>query len=207
MSGMKGQRGRPKGTGLNDRPRLEAIAALIAANPQLKPTTAIRSLGYTDPSTIRRLRDKFHAARDTLMAERRSSAVAPAEAVQARATERPVVTGSSKPSAAPAIAVRGRNRKTPRRKETTRAPAANVALLSMAAHEPAGSGLKSVDVFACWWGVGLSMASATLDAQFTLFRQLMGLPQVCIAVDHQIALSEFAMATCAPRARRRTLLH
>lgn len=57
--------GRPKGSGLDDRRQLESIAALLAANPKLKPTTAIRSLGVEDPSTIRRLRDKLRLHQET----------------------------------------------------------------------------------------------------------------------------------------------
>lgn len=53
------RRGRPKGSGIDDSDRLAAIARLIASNPQLKPTTAIKSLGVSDPSMIRRLRDKY----------------------------------------------------------------------------------------------------------------------------------------------------
>ena len=37
--------GRPKGTGLDDRKRLESIAAALVADPKLRPTTAIRALG------------------------------------------------------------------------------------------------------------------------------------------------------------------
>lgn len=214
MSGRKAQRGRPKGTGLDDRARLEAIAALIAANPQLKPTTAIRSLGVTDPSTIRRLRDKFHAARDTLMKdrpnERRSLPPPAADIMHAGAAgERSPSSGGAGAvqSHAPVMAIGTRPaRRTPRvrdKRGKRQAPAA----LNMAVHEPVHKGLKSADVIACWWGVGLSMANATLDAQFALFQQLMGLPQVGIAVDHQLALGEFAIATCAPHTRRRTLLH
>lgn len=59
MSPAKTRRGRPKGTGINDGPILEEIASLIAADPALKPTTAIKVLGVSDPSTIRRLRDKY----------------------------------------------------------------------------------------------------------------------------------------------------
>ena len=71
--------GRPKGTGLDDRQRLASIAAALVANPKLKPTTAIRSLGVDDPSTIRRLRDKFNLEQGKLMAEaRRASRIAPA---------------------------------------------------------------------------------------------------------------------------------
>jgi hypothetical protein len=68
--------GRPKGSGLNDRQQLESVAALLAANPKLKPTTAIRSLGVEDPSTIRRLREKFRAEQATLMADARPSSPA-----------------------------------------------------------------------------------------------------------------------------------
>ncbi|CFX09534.1 conserved protein of unknown function [Candidatus Filomicrobium marinum] len=59
MSTTKTRRGRPKGTGIDDRVPLIQIAALIAADPELKPTTAIRRIGVTEPSVIRRLRDKF----------------------------------------------------------------------------------------------------------------------------------------------------
>jgi hypothetical protein len=62
-----GKRGRPPGTGKNDTDRLQKIAALMAADPALKPTTAIKQIGETDPSTIRRLRDKFHEQQEQLM--------------------------------------------------------------------------------------------------------------------------------------------
>jgi hypothetical protein len=68
-------RGRPKGSGINDRPRLRDIAALIASQPQIKPTTAIKMLGEHDPSVIRRLRDKFYTMQGELMAEVRSFAI------------------------------------------------------------------------------------------------------------------------------------
>lgn len=67
MSDMRPGRGRPKGTGLDDSAQLKAIAALMVATPGLKPTTAIRELGVTDPSVIRRLRDKFHAVEADLL--------------------------------------------------------------------------------------------------------------------------------------------
>jgi hypothetical protein len=62
MTLQKSGRGRPKGTGLDDTNHLEAIAGLLAANPEMKPTTAIKELGINDPSVIRRLRDKYHAS-------------------------------------------------------------------------------------------------------------------------------------------------
>ncbi len=53
------RRGRPRGSGLDDRVSLRAIADLLEADPALKPTTAIKRIGVSDPSTIRRLRDKL----------------------------------------------------------------------------------------------------------------------------------------------------
>ncbi len=63
MAPKTAARGRPKGTGLDDAGPLAAIAELIAANPGMKPTTAIKALGITDPSTVRRLRDKYQQRR------------------------------------------------------------------------------------------------------------------------------------------------
>lgn len=69
MTTGKRQRGRPKGSGINDRESLSRIAEIIAANPAIKPTTAIKQAGITNPSTIRRLRDKFSEQGDQLLAE------------------------------------------------------------------------------------------------------------------------------------------
>lgn len=59
MSAKMSHRGRPKGTGIDDSAMLAAIDGQIAANPEMRPTTAIKSLGVEDPSAIRRLRDKY----------------------------------------------------------------------------------------------------------------------------------------------------
>lgn len=68
MSDQRRQRrGRPKGTGINDWERLLLIASVIEKDPGLKVTTAIKKLGFSDPSVIRRLRDKFKVNRDNLM--------------------------------------------------------------------------------------------------------------------------------------------
>ena len=69
MSNLQTKRGRPKGSGIDDSATLNAMAEAIAKNTDLKPTTAIRKLGITDPSAIRRLRDKFNKNRAALMAQ------------------------------------------------------------------------------------------------------------------------------------------
>jgi len=66
MSDEKRSRGRPKGSGINDENRLMEIGRLIECTPGLKPTTAIKKLGFSDPSIIRRLRDKYNSERDAI---------------------------------------------------------------------------------------------------------------------------------------------
>ena len=58
MSAAKAKRGRPTGSGIDDRIWLRELGRLIRIDPATRPTTAIKALGITDPSIIRRLRDK-----------------------------------------------------------------------------------------------------------------------------------------------------
>ncbi|HMN38255.1 MAG TPA: hypothetical protein PKD49_11185 [Hyphomicrobium sp.] len=77
MLQAKSRRGRPKGTGIDDSDRIARLAELIRVHPELKPTTAIRVMGITDPSVIRRLRDKYTAYLRNLSVEKaRARAVA-----------------------------------------------------------------------------------------------------------------------------------
>lgn len=62
MSQAKSRRGRPKGTGIDDSDRIAQLTELLKVRPELKPTTAIRTMGISNPSVIRRLRDKYHEA-------------------------------------------------------------------------------------------------------------------------------------------------
>ena len=88
MSEPKARRGRPKGTGIDDSHRLYELDRIIAANPRLRPTTAIREqLGITNPSTIRRLRDKYKQA--TMHAAFARSEIAPRHPGRTRPTLAP----------------------------------------------------------------------------------------------------------------------
>jgi hypothetical protein len=73
MKTGKGTRGRPKGTGINDKELLLRIASIIVDNPDIKRTTAIKRLGIENPSTVRRLRDKFQTDADKYIAEVKAS--------------------------------------------------------------------------------------------------------------------------------------
>jgi hypothetical protein len=105
------QRGRPIGSGIDDAARLAEVRALLATNPGMKPTTAIRLLGHADPSIIRRLRDKLKAGSE---APRRTRAMAAAagssrgfrivEDVPPKPTAKPSMR-SALPAADPLIAI------------------------------------------------------------------------------------------------------
>lgn len=60
MQVAKARRGRPKGSGIDDTDRIARVLELIRREPGLRPTTAIRQMGITDPSAIRRIRDKYN---------------------------------------------------------------------------------------------------------------------------------------------------
>ena len=62
QSEQKRGRGRPKGSGIDDAALLGNVRALLAADPVASPTTAIKRAGVSDPSAVRRLRDKLRAA-------------------------------------------------------------------------------------------------------------------------------------------------
>lgn len=68
------KRGRPPGAGIDDAPRLQKIAALMAADPKLRLTTAIKKSGVYDPTPISRLRRKWKKEGERLLAEAREKA-------------------------------------------------------------------------------------------------------------------------------------
>ncbi len=83
-------RGRPKGSGVDDKSRLEAVTKLLNANPDMRPTTAIKAIGIDDPSAIRRLRDKYTARQQTAApAATRQQAVALSAKKDPKKTSKP----------------------------------------------------------------------------------------------------------------------
>jgi hypothetical protein len=92
-------RGRPRGTGKNDKPCLAWIADLLVAEPTLKPTTAMRRViasrndwGTSDESLLRRWQVKWQADRASLL-------------VAAQKRARPKLTFSAVPLSPSAIGV------------------------------------------------------------------------------------------------------
>jgi hypothetical protein len=87
-------RGRPKGTGVNDGARLDTVAKLLAANPGMRPTTAIKAIGISDPSAIRRIREKLKLHRSAEPKRPRATAALAKPAATDRAADQ---TGKSPP--------------------------------------------------------------------------------------------------------------
>ncbi len=124
MSEKRTCRGRPKGSGIDDRKRLAAIARLIASDPELKPTTAIRNLGISDPSIIRRLRDKFNSARAELMKDLAAASATEATVARSTAEDCPPTTPTNPPKEDASLA---RPRRISQPEPARRAPAAVMA--------------------------------------------------------------------------------
>lgn len=104
------RRGRPKGTGIDDTMLLRQIVGLMAGDPALKPTTAIKQVGIDNPSIVRRLREKLKLAqidtppqppvRARKQQKPRGETVAPPH--QPRSAARNQGTGSQRVTHAPA---------------------------------------------------------------------------------------------------------
>ena len=172
--------GRPKGTGLDDSRQLAHLAALLAANPALKPTTAIRSLGVENPSVIRRLRDKFRIDQARLMADARRS-----NHTNGRTLARP---GPSQPTS-----------RRLRASVRTHIPATPVTPPEETIAVEAAHALPQPPLLATCCGLGLLAVAAAIEQQAVLAQHWLQLPAVEIAMRGQLAVGAFLVAVCTPR--------
>lgn len=99
----KSSRGRPKGSGIDDDKIIAKINKLLAKDSSLKPTTAIKAVGITDASSIRRLRDKLKSGAPVKRAAAKSKKpAAKKKAAPAKITAKTVKTRKpAKRTAAP----------------------------------------------------------------------------------------------------------
>lgn len=207
-------RGRPKGSGIDDHAKLREMAALIAAQPHLKPTTAIKVLGENDPSVIRRLRDKFHALQHELMAEIRrppQPAAGPDTAVPLTAVEstgRADVRVEARPLV-PALANAAAPEAPPSPALVNPAPAAAVAVPATRQGAPADTRddtlaitkerLAALADYNVMIGLAIQATVSALEQQLRLTEQTMRLPPVAAILRQQIALGEMVMAMAWPK--------
>ena len=186
-------------SGLDDSQQLTSIAALMAADPRLKPTTAIRSLGVEDPVVIRRLRNKFRAEEPRLMAQARRARRA------TRSDRTRIIRANGKHKAAILPLQRPEAARAPE-PETTPAP-------TRTETRPAGTPpwqVSSTAIFNAWCDIGFLVARAAVEKQSALMQQVLSLPQVSMTLRSQLALNSVAVAvfersTC--RTRRLSKLH
>lgn len=182
MTTMTVRYGRPKGSGLDDSRQLATVAALLAANPKLNPTAAIRSLGIEDPSVIRRLRDKFRMDETKLMRDAR------------RAPSAPI---SMRPRAVPALASvhHGIGAARP----AVAAPAQGIPEMRSQAPQPTS--------FVTWFDLGLRAVATVVDQQAALAQHWYRVPAVNMALRNQLAINAYVIAMCAHGKPRRSHLH
>ncbi len=172
------RRGRPRGSGLDDRGQLRQIAELLEADPTLKPTTAIKAIGVSDPSTIRRLREKLKVVPHPTLAGDGGTGAAPhaAEPVLARSHSKPMSPAQGSYS-------------------------------GLAEVQAAGSPDARLSFFMQWCALGLSAVSSTVEAQMAVMDDLLRVPQVASALRQQLLFNEVAKAFCPKRSDVRTTLH
>jgi hypothetical protein len=187
MTASNARRGRPKGSGINDQQRLDEIARLIGSNPRMKPTTAIKAIGITDPSAIRRLRDKFNLDHgDSYSASRTVS----------RGTSSPT-TARAAPLSAPEPLRKASPISRPAVPTIEKRPAE--ALQGLAQALPAkAANTNQVPVAAMLFGFGLNAATALFEQQMMIAQSVMKLPQVRDLFRQQIAFTEFMLTVANP---------
>jgi hypothetical protein len=170
-------RGRPKGTGLDDRAKLRAVADMLAANPQLKPTTAIKHLGVTDPSAIRRLRDKLKEMQSALDGPKASEVAPRTRSIALKAKAEPTFREE-------------RSKHTP-----VGPPRPQPVQIVTAAPEPQSSpDANSGDWLTSLCALGLKGASAAMEMQRAYFDYLLKNPAVTLALEQQVRANEFVLA-------------
>ncbi len=185
MTAAHARRGRPKGSGINDEQRLVEMSRLINADKHLKPTTAIKALGITDPSAIRRLRDKYnvlHGDRySTSAPQYRTGPANPRTGPTARATPLniadPIRRAAPQPTSQP----------TPARANPVQTADLAAALPVKPAHA------NQVPIAAMLFGFGLNAATALFEQQMMLAQSVMKLPPIRELFRQQIALTEFML--------------
>jgi len=183
MASDLARRGRPRGSGLDDRLHLRRVVDLLDADPSLKPTTAIKAIGVTDPSIIRRLRDKLRTNGHEAMVRSQAHGAGGQHGSRSEAYE-------------------------PREASTPahRSPAAETSTGGVATR-PAGMTEEAATWFAAWCALGLHAFSTTVEAQMSMMEDLFQAPPVASALRHHLLFSEVAKAFYPKRPDFRPTLH
>jgi hypothetical protein len=194
---MKSPRGRPKGSGKDDWSRLQQIAALIATNPALKPTTAIKRIGVTDPSMIRRLRDKFHLAEEELLTTmRRARASTTSRQTPKRSSEAPR-SGTPTPATEPA--------KKDHTEQAARLVCATTCQPPVTA--PTQTTPAPLGSFAALMGLSLQAAAVAVEQHYNLCQYALRSPPIEALVRQQLLITELFFTAASPHRSSLMLRH
>jgi hypothetical protein len=182
---------------LDDGDYIKSIADLISADPALKPTTAIKSLGISNPSTIRRLRDKYNAfLKSASTAAKPSKHGSNSVAGTSRANGHSETAGHMVAATASASKASRRKRRTPPAQNPSSAQQSDAAATDMAAT----SAVEHKDVFAeqaKWLGmlceIGIHGMSSAMMINATACKSFVALPQVKWACQSQIAVNQMVL--------------
>ncbi len=185
MTSSTTRRGRPKGSGIDDRAMLRRIDDMLEADPALRPTTAIKAMGVTDPSAIRRLRDKLKAGEHHLHPELQPV--------------RPAIGGGA-PTQLALFEASSRLR-------TGSAPRATSHGGAVSQVPMASPGEAEFRWLLSLYALGLSAFSSTVEAQISLMEGFFHVPQVACALRHQLLVNEVAKSFCPKRPGVRPTLH
>jgi hypothetical protein len=197
LTSSKSLRGRPKGSGIDDNTRLQQVAALIAADPALKPTTAIKRIGVKDPSAIRRLRDKFQLAQDELMkTARRTRKATPQQQAPKPASE---------PRAPDTPPVAAEPMKKQEADQAARIASATTCAAPVAA--PIRTSTASFEPFAALMGFGLRAAAMAVEHHFSLCQQALRSPPIEAIIRQQLLVTQLMIAATTPRRSPLMLRH
>lgn len=150
----------------------------------LKPTTAIKAIGVSDPSSIRRLREKLKvlpAGSATAARGRSEGEPLPAVSQQAGARDAPAA-GRGNASAAPGATSAG-------------------ALAEFLFSDVQDTWLAQ------WCAFGFSAMSSSVEAQMAAMNDFLRVPQIESALRQQLLFNEVAKAFCPKRSDVRSTLH
>lgn len=193
-------RGRPKGSGINDQHRLVEIGRLIAADSRMKPTTAIKALGISDPSTIRRLRDKYNLGQ--IGGQDPTAACAPAGMQGAVRTAALSTSEPVRKADADVESHLGPRPDPISPKASSAAPSAGAPQASPSTEtrdEPA------FPLAVALFGFGLNAATAIFEQQMSIAQSVLKLPQVRNLMRSQIAFTELMLDVTRPSPGPRTV--
>ena len=193
MTAAHARRGRPKGSGINDEQRLVEMSRLIETDKRMKPTTAIKALGITDPSAIRRLRDKYNLLQNerpgTTAPQFRNGPSALRTAPTARATPLNITDPIRRaaPQPQPTLQSTPGSQSTPAKPHPIKTAGLAAPLPMRAANT------NQVPVAAMLFGFGLNAAAALFEQQMMLAQSVMKLPPIRELFRQQIAFTEFML--------------